>query len=80
MKQAVSEGRFQRDGEGRPHKPLRFWLRCREQYFFPDRPPLDPLECTPKLTEEKEMNLIKSVEKGKEVQRRKKALKERRGR
>ena len=80
LEQAVSEGGLQRDGEGRPHKPFRYWLRCREQYFFPDLPPLDPQPCTPKLTEKKEMELVKRiVEPGKEEQRRKKALKERRG-
>ena len=81
LEQAVSEGRLQRDGEGRPHKPFRYWLRCREQYFFPDLPPLDVLQRTPKLTEEGKLNLLKRVvEQGKEEQRRKKALEERRNR
>jgi hypothetical protein len=81
LEQAVSEGRLQRDGEGRPHKPFRYWLRCREQYFFPDLPPLEPLGRVAEMTEEEEMELIKRItEQGKEEKRRKKELKERRGR
>jgi len=46
-----------------------------------DLPSLDPLEITPKLTEEEEMELVKRiVEQGKEEKRRTKALQERRGR
>src|SRR5262249_42567280 len=81
LEQAVSEGRLQRDGEGRPHKPFRYGLRCRAPYFFPDLPPLEPVRCTAKLTGEEEMELVKRVvEQGKEEKRRKKALKEQRGR
>jgi hypothetical protein len=81
LEQAVSEGRLQRDGDGRKYKPFRYWLRCREQYFFPDLPPLDPLRVTAEMSEEEEIDVVKRiVEQGKEEQRRKKVLKERRGR
>ncbi|HLW64087.1 MAG TPA: AAA family ATPase [Gemmataceae bacterium] len=81
LEQAVSEGRLQHDGEGRPHKPFRYWLRSREQYFFPDLPPLEPLGRVAEMTEEEEMELVnRIVEQGKEEKRREKVLKERRGR
>jgi hypothetical protein len=80
LEQAMSEGRLQRDGEGRKHKPFRYWLRSREHYFFPDLPPLEPLGRVGEMTEEEEMELIKRItEQGKEEKRRKKALKDRRG-
>jgi hypothetical protein len=81
LEQAVGEGRVQRDGEGRPHKPFRYWLRCREQYFLPDLPPLEPLGRAGEMTEEEEIDLVnRIVEQGKEERRREKVLKERRGR
>ena len=40
LEQAVADGRIQRDGEGRPYKPFRYWLRSREQHFLPDLPEL----------------------------------------
>lgn len=44
LESASSDGRVERDGEGRPHKPFRYWLRSREKHFRPDLPPLPPLE------------------------------------
>jgi hypothetical protein len=76
----LSEGRLQRDGEGRKHKPFRYWLRCREQYFLPDLPPLEPLGRVAETTEEEETELMKRiVEQGMEEKRRKKSLKETHG-
>jgi hypothetical protein len=61
LEQALSAGRLQRDGEGRPNEPFRYWLRSRAQYLFADLPSLDPLELAPKLTAKEEMELVKRI-------------------
>ena len=79
LEQMVGEGRVLRDGEGRPHKPFRYWLRCREKYFFPDLPPLDAPVYTPELSQEELDFAEQVIEQGKEKRRRAKLQKERRG-
>ncbi|MFL5339105.1 MAG: AAA family ATPase [Gemmataceae bacterium] len=78
LEQAVGEGRIHRDGEGRPNKPFRYWLRSREKYFLPDLPPLDPPEATPELSAEEIEFAERVIEQGKEERRRKQLRKERR--
>jgi hypothetical protein len=78
LEQAVSDGRVQRDGEGRPHRPFRYWLRSREHYFFPDLPELDPPPYTPEITPEEFDYAQKVVDQNKEKRRRAKILKEER--
>jgi hypothetical protein len=76
LEHAVSDGRIERDGEGRPHKPFRYWLRSREKYFLPDLPPLEPLEPLEygtELSAEEVEFARRVVERGK-VERGRKAL------
>jgi hypothetical protein len=75
LERAVSDGRLQRDGEGRPHKPFRYWLRSRERYFFPDLPPLEPLDYTPELSNQEIEFAHRVVEHDAEERRRKRVLK-----
>jgi hypothetical protein len=69
-----------RDGEGRPHKPFRYWLPSREKHFFPDLPDLEPPPYTPEITEKEYEYFQKVVDQGKEKKRRAKVLKEKVGR
>jgi hypothetical protein len=78
LEQAVAEGRIKRDGEGRPHKPFRYWLRGRERYFFPDLPPIEPPAYTPEIKKEEVEFAEQLVAQGKEIRRRKKVMKGRR--
>jgi hypothetical protein len=76
LEQAVAEGRLKRDGEGRRHRPFRYWLRCREHYFFPDLPDLEIPPYTPEITP-KEIQFAHDVlAQGKEKKRRAKILKD----
>lgn len=78
LDQAVADGRIQRDGEGRPYKPFRYWLRGREHYFFPDLPPLEPPAYTPAITDEEVEFAEQLVAQGNEMNRRKKVMRGRR--
>jgi hypothetical protein len=80
LEQAVADGRLKRDGEGRPHKPFRYWLPSREKQFFPDLPDLDPPPYTPEITDEEYEYFQKVVDQGKEKKRRAKVLTEKGGR
>lgn len=79
LEQAVADGRLNRDGEGRSHKPFRYWLRSREKHFFPDLLELDPPPNTPEITEEEYDYFRKVVDQGNEKKRRAKVLKEKGG-
>ena len=42
LETAQKRGLIRRDGQGRKFKPFRYWLPEREQFFFPELPPLEP--------------------------------------
>jgi hypothetical protein len=65
LQSATSDGRLARDGEGRRHKPFRYWLRGRERHFLPDLPPLEPLEALDGLTDAELEYARQVVERGK---------------
>jgi hypothetical protein len=68
-----------RDGEHRPHKPFRYWLRSREEHFILDLPELEPPPHTPEISDEECEYFQKVVDQGKEKKHRAKLRKERGG-
>lgn len=60
LESAVSDGRLHRDGDGRRHKPFRYWLPGRKKYFLPDLPPLEPFDRETELSPE-EMEFVERV-------------------
>lgn len=75
----MADGRLKRDGEGRPPKPFRYWLRSRAKHFCPDLPDLEPPSYTPEITPDEHEYFQKVVDQDKEKKRRAKVLKEQGG-